>query len=165
MLNLLIYGSLYGVFSHTFGQSDIIAPVQAQTPLPTPNTQYADNEIIVHFAPTYAPHNLEPHVQQRDLLGNSFPGKIQLFFTNLALTLQEKPLPEDTLARMHIIEEQAGTIEKTPMFDIKGQSQENTYRIMLNGTVDVPEAVELFESLQEVQYAQPNYLYETYTHL
>lgn len=137
--------------------------VVAQTVDNVPEELSAPNEIIVQFRPEYAPHVLEPRVTERSLLQQSFAGKVQLFLENMTLSLQDKLQPEENLQHITLAEIEAGVVEKTQMFDVAGESQENTYLLILDGTMPVADAQETFESLREVEYAQPNYLYEIQT--
>lgn len=125
------------------------------------NTLYTEQELIVHFKENSAPHILEPHAAKRDELRQTMTGRIHLFITDTVLTFQDKVPPEESLAHIAAVDDQVGALNRAPMFDTDESSQQDTYLVTLDGTVSIETAIQAYESLEEVEYAQPNYLYNT----
>jgi hypothetical protein len=146
----------------------LVWPAYAQEPSSPHNAgqvQYAPNQLIIQFAPGQAPHALEEAIQQEDALSQTLPGQIRLFFLQAYRTLQNEHGPAYHLEKIQRTDKLVGATTNTPMFDVDGQSQENTYLIELDGSVSVEKAIEWYENLEEVEYAQPNYMYEINTQL
>ena len=70
-----------------------------------------------------------------------------------------KRQPQEQLKDILNMEDQAGVIEKTRMFDAGDESQSNTYLYTINESQSVENVITLFEAQPYVKYAQPNYLY------
>lgn len=134
--------------------------VSAQEPLTGPSqAQYAPTEVIVQFAPSFAPHQLSAQIQEEEVLRKTLSGKIKLFIQEHLRRLQMSTSAHDHLKHIETVTIKVGMQDMKQMFDVTGESQENTYLIALDGSVSVPDAIKALEALEEVMYAQPNYVY------
>lgn len=143
-----------------FGAQSVSAQAITEAPI---QAQYAPNEIIVQFASSYAPHTLQQQIDHEKSLQKTFSGQIQLFFHDQLRTLTKELSPNDHLQNIKTVSIKVGVLDMSPMFDVKGESQENTYLVKLDGSTSIEKAIDLYEGLAEVIYAQPNYLYELYS--
>ena len=134
--------------------------VAQETRNSAPQARYAPNEIIVQFAPSMAPHTLEAQIAHEEALKSTLTGQFQFYFLRGLRAVQGQPSPNDHQNNIETATIKVGAHDLSPMFDVKGESQENTYLIKLDGSVSVHNAVKTFEALEEVVYAQPNYIYK-----
>lgn len=128
-------------------------PIYAQE-TPAKENSAVPNQVIVQFKDGYAPYKLESEVKQLSLEKGLFH-MISHIFENII----DKPSPHDTLMYIMKSEKSAGVIEKSRMFDAGEESQSNTYLYSIDGSQSVEQAIDIFEKVPYVKYAQPNYLY------
>lgn len=146
----------------------ILAPVSlAQETIPSvptildqqkPQTSYMPNQVIVKYRTGQSPMEISQTVVQRQEERKSLLGMIKLFIVDIKLQIQKQDTPEVKLLRIQQAEQAVGVTQHEDLFKSQDPTLKNFYVLKLNGTMDVPQAVELLKSLPEVETAEPNYI-------
>lgn len=130
-----------------------LGPVSAQE-ISDSSAHAVPNQVIVQFEGGYAPFQLEDEIKQQSVEKGLFHMISQIFDTII-----DKPSPQDNLVYIMKSEKDAGVVEKIRMFDAGEESQSNTYLYTIDGSHSVEQAINIFEKVPYIKYAQPNYLY------
>lgn len=121
---------------------------------------YVQNEIIVKYKADYAPQVLRARIQDRDKKRTSIFGSLGLFIDNLKYQFTSEEKPESRLARIEEADEDIGATNKSRVFDADDVEQRSVYVIELDGTMEVEEAIKRYDQLPEVEYVEPNYIFQ-----
>lgn len=119
---------------------------------------FAANQLIVKFNEGVSPDQLQQKIQQKEAVKQTLWGKITVFFEELKLKLKGEEKPEETLEQIKQIEEKAGVVDRDKIFKNGDSFLINFYLYKTDGSASVTEAVELFQTLPEVESAEPNYI-------
>jgi len=140
-LGLLIHGSL------VYGQS-------------IPKTRYSPTEFIVKYKPGQATNNLKLLVLDRQKKAKNIINRIVFFFGDFKTRITNKKTPEDRWVRFESLNKTLGILSET---NLSPESKQVTdlYVVKTNGKLDILKVIESYKQLPEVEYAEPNYLYET----
>lgn len=121
--------------------------------------EYIDNELIVKFDTNYDPVELDEYFAGNETFDNTLIGKIKEIVTSVLHTFNEDSVKEESWIRIRDVERKVGMTSMHYYYD-NDQDKVTTYKVVLDGTMSVEDAVREYESLDEVDYAQPHYLYE-----
>ncbi len=143
LLYLAILLLSHGKFNPTYAQE--ISPIQST---------YEPRQVIVQFEDRYAPFQLEKEIKRL-----SYEKGLLHTISQIIENIIDKPSPQDNLVYIMKSEKDAGVVEKTRMFDAGEESQSNTYLYTIDCSSSVEEAINIFEKVPYIKYAQPNYLY------
>lgn len=117
---------------------------------------YVPNQIIVKYKEDLAPHLLLFKAEERKTKQKTFFGKIGLFFENLNLKLKGQESPEEHLATIQQVDEKIGAVAKDHLFKGTAEEKRNAYLIHLDGSMTVEQAIKMYKTLPEVEYAETN---------
>ena len=119
-----------------------------------------DRELIVFFKEGQSPQDLYRKIEQRKKeVSDSSWNQTKFAWQDFTLRLAKKDPPEKQMVRLLQADDLAGVISKIQMFPHDVQSKD-AYLVLLNGSHTVEYATTLFNTLPEVEYAEPNMLFE-----
>lgn len=133
--------------------ASFLMPVSAQE-IPSSSTIAVPNQVIVQFEDGYAPYKLEAEIKRM----SSEKGLLHMI-SHIIENIIDKPSPQESLMYIMKSEKDAGIVDKARMFDAGEESQSNTYLYTIDGSQSVEQAINIFEKVPYIKYAQPNYLY------
>lgn len=135
---------------------------QTITPIvPPPADTYVPHELVIHFAPGYAPHELEAQIAAETQKSRTLFGRMRGFVMNFFRRTSPSPLEDavEHVTRITALDEQFGALEKTRMFDEDDQNMSNVYIVRFSENTDLENARIAYENLEEVSYVQYNFIY------
>ena len=113
-----------------------------------------ESELIMQFAPGTSPYDLQKQVTERKDREKSTFGKVKVTLEDLTLQFLNKLTPEEKLARLTQVDEQAGMIMRERL--LSDLSIEGIYLVRLNGNWSVEQAEILYSSIPEIVFAEEN---------
>lgn len=125
--------------------------------------RYAPNQIIVQYKPTMSPDELAAQVEVRQEEKNSFFGFFSYMWKSIVMKIKKQEGPADKLLRIQEMDNKVGVTSRDKLF--KGGPQNSPYLLYLKEGSDVLKAVRQYETLPEVEYAEPNQILEIQTNL
>lgn len=119
---------------------------------------FAQNQLIIKYKPGLSKDDLRAQVETRTKEKGSLLGIIKIFLQDLNLKFKRQETPEEKLARIEEVQKQAGVVSEEKLFKSGDLSRANFYLLTTDGTLSVPEAVDIFNNLPEVESAEPDYI-------
>ncbi|OGK21285.1 hypothetical protein A3C23_02125 [Candidatus Roizmanbacteria bacterium RIFCSPHIGHO2_02_FULL_37_13b] len=116
--------------------------------------QYVDNSVIVKYKES--PILLEIKAKERLNREDNFLGKLQNLGQDITLGISGGAAPETTLQKIDNLSQQIGA-EKANATDEIGN---NVFALNTDGKQEVKDIVNFLNQQKEVDYAEPNYLYD-----
>lgn len=126
---------------------------------PSPRTPaFVPNEVIVKYKTGQSPQELQAIVAKRAMERKTVLGFIKLFFADLKQSTSKQETPETKLQRLGKTDKKAEVVSKESVFKgVADPTLKNTYLLELKQGSDVLKVVKLYETLPEIEYAEPNY--------
>jgi len=120
---------------------------------------HVDQEIIVRYKSGLSPNELMEKVLERRKKGEVFVvGPIQVWMENMKLAWLKKEIPEVHLSTIESIENSIDVSDTEVLFQEEGVP--NIYLIKYASHENIERVVKMFQLLPEVEFAEPNYIYE-----
>lgn len=120
---------------------------------------HVEHEIIVRYKAGLSPDELLEKVAARKKKGELFIiGPIQVWMENVKMALAKKEVPEVHLSTIESIEGSILVSKKEALFQEEGVP--NIYLIKYSSPENIERVVKMFQSIPEVEFAEPNYIYE-----
>ncbi|KKR72368.1 MAG: hypothetical protein UU81_C0018G0007 [Microgenomates group bacterium GW2011_GWC1_41_8] len=116
-----------------------------------------ESELIIQFAPGTSPYELQKQVTERKDREKSPLGKVKLILGDMTLQFLNKLTPEEKLARLKQIDEQAGVLMSERLFN--DTYAEDIYLVRLKANWSVKQAEILYSSIPEIIFAEENSYY------
>lgn len=133
---------------------------QSTTPIAVPSQgTYVPNELIVHFVPGFAPHELDMQIERNHQLAQSLLGRIRLTFESLIDGTSAQTSPQEYATHIAMVDSQFKALEKSRMFDDDSSDMDTSYIVRFAEGVDLENARIAYENLEEVSYVQYNFIY------
>ena len=119
-----------------------------------------DWELIVFFKEGQSPEDLYRKIEQRKKeVSDSSWNQTKFAWQDFTRRLAKKDPPEKQMTRLLQADDLAGVVSKVQMFPYDVESKD-AYLVQLNGSHTVEYATTLFNTLPEVEYAEPSMLFE-----
>ena len=129
-------------------------PVQAQSLWP-----HVEQEVIVRYKSGLSPEELLEKVNARKKKGEPFIiGPIRIWMENMKLALSKNEIPEVHLSTIELIEDSIAASQQEVLLQDEGIS--NIYLVKYSSSENIERVVKMFQSIPEVEFAEPNYIYE-----
>lgn len=129
----------------------------------TDNVTYVQNQILVAYKPQSDPEYLKQLVTQRAQERTEMPRALGMAFDDIKVHLSYQRTPEEMLVAIETVDKKSGVIAKKVLTQSTTEDSK-VYQLTLNGSVTVPEVISMMSALSEVQYAQPDYIYQPLYH-
>ncbi|MBI2430619.1 MAG: S8 family serine peptidase [Candidatus Levybacteria bacterium] len=129
--------------------------------------RFITGEIIVKFKDKQAPEDIRKDVEKREERATNFFGRAQNLSENVFLQIKGEETPEEKLQEIKVVEQKTGTINVEKLFkESKLQKRQqailDTIRVVkTTSKISTSEVEKLYDQLDNVEYARPNYLRET----
>lgn len=138
---------------------------QFQTSPQAPNqsgNSYVPDQLIVKFKEGYDPVQITNIVQKRNIQRQNLLGSIFFLFQNFQYKLKGQNTPEENLENLMKLQDKFFFSSK----ELLGQSEEtdakSTFLYTFEKPIDVEAAIRAYENLSIVEYAEPNYILDTF---
>lgn len=120
---------------------------------------FVPNEMIIKYKDGQSPDELKILVTKRAIERRTVLGFIKLFFVDLKQSTSKQKTPETKLKRLGETDKKAGVVSRERVFkETDDPTLKNTYLLKLKQGSDVLKVVKLYETLPEIEYAEPNYV-------
>ena len=141
------------------------APAAPATPQVMENTvevqvtTVVEQEVIVRYKSGLSPEELVEKVNARKKKGEPFIiGPIRIWIENMKLALSKNEIPEVHLSTIESIEDSISASQQEILLKDEGVS--NIYLVKYSSAENIERVVKMFQSIPEVEFAEPNYIYE-----
>lgn len=124
-----------------------------------PQWPHVEQEIIVRYKAGFSPEELIQKVAARKKKGEVFViGPIRVWMENMKLALSKNAIPEVHLSTIKSIENTIAVSGREVLFQEEGIS--NIYLVKYKSPENIERVVKMFQSIPEVEFAEPNYIYD-----
>jgi hypothetical protein len=131
-----------------------VSSIHAQTTWP-----HVEQEIIVRYKSGLSPEELSAKIAERKKKGEAFIiGPIRVWMENMKLAFSKKEIPEVHLSIIESVEDSIAVSDIEVLFQEEGVP--NIYLVKYSSTENIERVVKMFQSIPEVEFAEPNYIYE-----
>ncbi len=123
--------------------------------------RFAPGEIIVKYKESQSPEDIQQEVNRRQESQTRFFG-VGKTFEDLSLRARGEKLPEEKLEAIKAVEKKAKVVSKKDVFEAEKDTDDlENIEVIKTKNTSVKELEKLYESLPEVEYAEPNYIFST----
>lgn len=124
--------------------------------------QFVPGEVIVKYKKGQAPRDIREKVQRRKERSRSLFGVAQNTTENIVLRIQGQDPPEEQLTTLQSVEKSTGVTETRELFQDTPQTEDDALEdievVTTQGTIPVAQLEKTYEELDNVEYAEPNYI-------
>jgi hypothetical protein len=126
----------------------------------SPNWPAQDGELIVRFKKEQTPIMLKQQVDERIVAGKPFSKKIKVWFEDVRNVITRVDSPEEHLDAIEKIDRQIGVAAREII--LTDENIDDIFIISYTNNISPIAASALYNSLSEVEFAEPNYLYDEF---